>query len=69
MVISKIYTRQELIDEALRFQRENGRIPIKDDMMVFRGYPSFELYKKEFGSWSNLLVYPFNFIRYGLEEP
>jgi hypothetical protein len=60
--MGKTYTRQELIDEALRFERENGRIPIKDDMMVFKGYPSFELYKKEFGSWSNALMEIFGYI-------
>ncbi len=59
---NKIYTKQELIAEAFRFQRENGRIPNKDDMMVFKGYPSFELYKKEFGSWSNTLMEVFGYI-------
>jgi hypothetical protein len=60
MKLLEVYTRQELIDEALRFERENGRIPRKDEMMIYNGYPPIRQYLKIFGSWSNLLeVTPF----------
>ncbi len=60
MKLLKAYTRQELIDEALRFERENGRIPRKDEMMLYNGYPPIRRYLKIFGSWNNLLkVTPF----------
>src|SRR5665647_1042714 len=60
MELKKRYTRQKLIDEALRFERENGRIPRKDEMMIYNGYPPIRQYLKIFGSWSNLLeVTPF----------
>lgn len=73
MGIPKKYTRQELIDEALRFQRENGRIPTKHDMMVYKGYPSFIYYEEVFGSWPNALkeifdYVPSNCVRYTREE-
>ena len=36
MGILKKYTRQELIDEALRFKEKNGKIPQMQDMMLQR---------------------------------
>ena len=52
----KIYTRQELIDELLRFESENGRIPKREDIASTRGYPPIKQYYREFGSFKNALV-------------
>src|SRR5665647_907172 len=52
----KIYTRQELIDELLRFESENGRIPKREDIASTRGYPPIKQYYREFGSFKNSLV-------------
>lgn len=50
---TKEITREFLIAEFLRFQKENDRIPIHTDMFASKGYPSYKTYVKEFGSWQN----------------
>ena len=56
MELKKRYTRQELIDELLRFESENGRIPKREDIASTRGYPPIKQYYREFGSFKNALV-------------
>ena len=43
--------RDFLIAELLRFKEENNRIPRARDMKECNGYPSYNRYCKEFGSW------------------
>lgn len=56
MEMPKIYTRQELIDELLRYEREIGRIPIRDDIASTRGYPPIRQYYREFKGFKNALM-------------
>jgi hypothetical protein len=56
MKLLKVYTRQELIDEALRFERENGRIPKREEIASTRGYPPIRQYYREFGSFTDALA-------------
>lgn len=44
------YTREDLINKITRFYKENGRIPLK------REFNSFEIVKREFGSWNKAIV-------------
>jgi len=56
MEMPKIYTRQELIDELLRYERKNGRIPTRDDIASTRGYPPIRQYYREFKGFKNALM-------------
>lgn len=49
------YTRQYLIDELLRYEEEEGRIPNGKDINLKNGYPPRRAYINEFGSFSNAL--------------
>ena len=49
------YTKNQLKNELIRYERENGRPPTKMDFTNNPDYPSFMTYIKHFGSWSNAL--------------
>jgi len=49
------YTRNELINELLRFIEEYKVIPTVKSITHKGGFPSYYIYKKEFGSWENAL--------------
>ncbi len=44
------YTREDLLRKIIQFREANGRIPLK------REFNSFEVFKKEFGSWNNAII-------------
>ena len=50
-----IYTDEFLINEVLRFKKENNKNPIRDDMQGKFGYPNYSTYKNRFGSWNETL--------------
>ncbi|RXA21718.1 hypothetical protein EQO05_00210 [Methanosarcina sp. MSH10X1] len=52
---SPYLTEEFLIKELLRFERENGRLPLPEDMTNQNGYPSSNAYIKFFSSWLNAL--------------
>ena len=52
----KKYTRDELINELHRFVKENGRLPLRVEMIVQNGYISIHHYNKEFGGLINALI-------------
>ena len=47
--------RDFLIAELLRFKEENNRIPRARDMKECNGYPSYNRYCREFGSWESVI--------------
>jgi hypothetical protein len=44
------YTRKDLLKRITDFYAQNGRIPLK------REFNSFEVFKKEFGSWNKAII-------------
>lgn len=52
---SKTYTEEELLNELRRFEKEEGRIPTREDFNYNPGYPSGKTYWNRFGSWSKAL--------------
>lgn len=51
----KIYTDEELLNELRRFDKEEGRVPTRNDFVNNPGYPSSWTYQRRFGDWSNAL--------------
>lgn len=51
----KSYTNEELLNELRRFEKENGRSPIMEDLNNNSKYPSKGIYQDRFGSWQNAL--------------
>lgn len=51
----KKYTDEELLNELIRFKKEHGRSPIKEDFKNNPEYPSYVTYQRRFGSWYNAL--------------
>ncbi|MFW6173754.1 MAG: homing endonuclease associated repeat-containing protein [Elusimicrobiota bacterium] len=49
------YTKEFLISELNRFVKNTNRLPTRRDMCNSNGYPSFDSYKRHFGSWNNAL--------------
>ena len=49
------YNKEYLIKELLRFEEENGRIPIPQEMKQEDGYIARSRYEEIFGSWANAL--------------
>ncbi|MDP4268311.1 MAG: hypothetical protein Q8880_12880 [Bacteroidota bacterium] len=52
----KQYTEEFLIRELFRFIKIYGRLPIKRDMCVKKGFPSYRVYITYFGSWNKALL-------------
>lgn len=50
-----IYTDEELLNCLRQFEKENGRVPIRDDFRSHPIYPSYMTYVVRFGSWSKAL--------------
>jgi len=49
------YTDEELLDHLIRFEKENGRVPIEKDFKNNPIYPGLSTYIRRFGSWLNSL--------------
>lgn len=47
------YTDEFLISELHRFVRENSRVPKMYDLVVKKGYPSYQAYRDHFGSFNS----------------
>lgn len=48
---SKSYTDEQLLNELRRFEKENGRPPIREDFTNNPEYPNYTTYRRKFGSW------------------
>ncbi len=53
--MGKIYTRQELIDELLRFEDKYKKVPSYNDIQNDEDFPPVSAYLREFGKWKNAL--------------
>lgn len=53
--MGKIYTRQELIDELLRFEDKYKKVPSYSDIQNNEDFPPVSAYLREFGIWKNVL--------------
>lgn len=51
-----VYTKEFLISKLHRFELENGKSPVKLDMQIKFGYPGYDSYIRNFGSWNNALL-------------
>ena len=49
------YTDKELLDFLIQFYEKYGRVPVRRDFANNPEYPSYETYRKRFGSWNNAL--------------
>jgi hypothetical protein len=60
MDVINMNEREFLINELRRFELNNNRIPLKDDLKKSLGYPGIKRYKKEFGPLTKALKIAFN---------
>jgi len=51
------YSKEFLVSEFWRFHKENGRFPLGKEMKAKNGYPDKGVYTKNFGSWTEFLIY------------
>lgn len=49
------YTDEELLNELKRFEKEEGKIPTREDFRTYGEYPHYQTYNKRFGGWNNAL--------------
>lgn len=59
------YTKEELLNQILRFMHEEGRVPTTRDFTNNHKYPNFRLYFKIFGSWNSAIIESGLDINYG----